>query len=942
MATRKLQDLGMRGENTYNLFLKGLGANRGGSTTATDGMVIWTPATTLQNLTSDVRAMGWESTNLRIWDGSSWSTLNGGGGGGIPSWETIYTNDSTFAITSGTWTISQSSANAILTLNKTNVSTGAVIDITNSGSGADLKNGSSWSILASGGVGVLELGSTGTINATGGALTIGASATATTFAGTVVITGTSGTVFTITQGNTVLTSGNLTLTSGNVVLTSGNLTLTAGATSLTSTSNSAATVLVTNNTATTYGAGGVSTGLVQFISTSLTSGTFLHIQTAGATMTSGNYLRLWDTTTGAAAFSVARYGATIIAGNASGTSALTLTIGDAVLSDGQLSVTRTGDNAVTLTAVNNTVTTASSIVFSGSGVFTGTTTTSFMTLTASGLTTGTVLYVPAAALTTGKVLHTVANAMTTGAFITASSTSAVLTSGAFAAFTWNPATYTGAGITTAGLVSITDAPTISTSIAGTHNDLNVTRTNTTAASAITYTVSGALVYIENASPTVGATSTLTDSAIVLDVRQSNTATSAGVVAAFTQSAGAGSTNAVTIVANSVTTSSGVLSVTANGLTTGKGLLVTSSGTITTTGSAVSIVANSATTSTGVFRLSATALTTGFCMVVTGGGSTITSAGGIMNLAMGAATDGSGIALLTSGAYTGTVGLINITANSLTTTGVALTISNTGTGLTSGSLISVTTGTTGAVATNGVVSLAATGNYTSTSNVGLLTLLANSTTAGTIMSVFGNALTTGVAALLSGTGVYTGTGFFTITQSGATTGTVMLMTANAVTTGNLISLSGTGLTTGVGVKVTAAAATMTTGAYFQANDGSVNVFSVGLAGHIQSRGTAPSIAVNTQNGITNAAIAASNTDTAGTITTTGTSTGGTIIIVTFTKSYAFAPKVILQAANANGANPNSLPYVTSTTTTFTITIPTGGTYAATPSWHYMVLESGSST
>ena len=70
------------------------------------------------------------------------------------------------------------------------------------------------------------------------------------------------------------------------------------------------------------------------IGTSLTTGTLLSLEAVEATLSSGLYLQCYD---GAAAdFSIARYGATVIAGNALGTAALTLTAGDVVISSGNL------------------------------------------------------------------------------------------------------------------------------------------------------------------------------------------------------------------------------------------------------------------------------------------------------------------------------------------------------------------------------------------------------------------------------------------------------------------------------------------------------------------------------------------------------------------------------------------------------------------------------
>ncbi len=79
-------------------------------------------------------------------------------------------------------------------------------------------------------------------------------------------------------------------------------------------------------------------GTIAHISgTAVTDGTILSLEAVEATITTGLYIQCFD---GAAAdFSVAKYGATLIAGNAIGTAALTLTNGDALLSSGNLILT---------------------------------------------------------------------------------------------------------------------------------------------------------------------------------------------------------------------------------------------------------------------------------------------------------------------------------------------------------------------------------------------------------------------------------------------------------------------------------------------------------------------------------------------------------------------------------------------------------------------------
>lgn len=143
---------------------------------------------------------------------------------------------------------------------------------------------------------------------------------------------------------------------------------------------------------------------------------------------------------------------------------------------------------------------------------------------------------------------------------------------------------------------------------------------------------------------------------------------------------------------------------------------------------------------------------------------------------------------------GTTGAIaGITANSVTTgdlltvsgngltTGSAIKVVSTSAGLTSGSLLNISSSTTGAVATNGIVSLTALGAYTSTSNIGLLTVKANATLTGTIQRIEGNALTSGTAlSIASSSAAFTGN-LADLTLSGS----------NAANTGSVLSLTNNG-------------------------------------------------------------------------------------------------------------------------------------------------------
>jgi hypothetical protein len=216
-------------------------------------------------------------------------------------------------------------------------------------------------------------------------------------------------------------------------------------------------LLLTNNTATTFGADADSSGVAVVRSTSLTTGSLLQLQLTEATLDGGFYLTCRSAAV-ANVLTIGENGRIAITG-AGGSNMLAITAGDIALSDGSITLTD-ADNAASLSVTNDTATTASVFVFAGSGVFTGSTTTSFMTITPSGLTTGTAVYLPVAALTTGKALHIVANALTTGLVANITSSATAIT-GAGRMLAVN---HTGATSTSGTLVEFSTAGTDETKL----------------------------------------------------------------------------------------------------------------------------------------------------------------------------------------------------------------------------------------------------------------------------------------------------------------------------------------------------------------------------------------------------------------------------------------------------------------------------------------------
>lgn len=843
-------------------------------------------------------------SGVLYWNGS----VVGGGGGGTPSWESIFGADATFTITPDTtWTIAGNRATATDVVTMTNVAggTGSILQLTNATTSNKDINGTSstWSVLGTGAATFLTMTLTGT------AIT----STANAVAWSVKDNSATGLVIGSSGATAILT---VDTRDGAEVVTFGNgMGVSNGAATFASASNTVVAATITNNTMTTLGASANNKGALVVTSTSLTTGSLVQLNLSDTSNVGGFYLTCRETVGGTNDLTIGENGAISIAGAGAADAIniaagnITLTSGSVTMVDGVLALTSTGTaDVVSITA--NSLLANNALIVQGSGAFTGTTTNSFVVIRPTGLTTGTALYIAGAAATTlstlvdvtsstttgivmslvasgtqtgvGQVLSMssagttttsglvslAANSITTGIGLKMSSTSVGWTSGNFLNISLTSsgtlAARTGASLAVASSMT----HTADTDVTQAFNSQTIGRTtirNTGGADTHTTTSSGSLLLLSN---TITATTgTITDTMAGLTVTMSAGGTGDGIN--ITHS----STTALSLnIASSGVSSAGVVKIAANSLTSNQALLVQGTGYLT---------------GTGLVTVTATALTTGSAVLVTAGGVSMAAGGKALELALGAATAGNGATITTTGVYAGT-GLALITCGAMTT-GIGLSIVAT-TGLTSGSLIRATTSSAGAIATNGAISFTATGAFTSTASMGFVSVQCNTTTAGVA-----------------------------------------------------VDIEGTSMTTGVALHILATAATLTTGAYIQCDDGTVKVFSVGLGGHLQSRGTAPTIAVNVSNGISAAAIAASNTDTCGTITTTGTASGTNTLRITFTKTWAFAPKVFIMPANAAASSPNTAFYVSNiTTTTFDIIVPTAGTYAATPSWHYFVIESGSST
>lgn len=266
--------------------------------------------------------------------------------------------------------------------------------------------------------------------------------------GAIVIAGTAeGTdAITCTAGDITVTDGDVTLSGGELVIVDGVTTSGAGISLTTSATTNGDGLLITADSLTTgsaikvTSAGTVTssgTGIVEIVTTGMTSGNALQIRVKEATMSGGKYIDCYDTTGVASVWSVGEDGNMIVAGTASGTDAITVTAGDITLSSGDLTL---DSGSLTLTSGNLAVT--GNITVTGNLNVTGTisySTTHFSWTATSttddnftynaAATTAAAMVIDADTVTTGKGLHITADGATTGSALYISVTEGTLANG---------------------------------------------------------------------------------------------------------------------------------------------------------------------------------------------------------------------------------------------------------------------------------------------------------------------------------------------------------------------------------------------------------------------------------------------------------------------------------------------------------------------------------
>ena len=134
--------------------------------------------------------------------------------------------------------------------------------------------------------------------------------------------------------------------SNEFVITAGDAVMSDGSLSITDADNASSLVLINNTFAAgslvdISGSGVVTGNMVAVTADNLTAGNMVYLQSSSAGF-AGQFLKFSD---GADIYTVGLKGATVIAGTAEGTSAITCTLGDLKLSGGVIDEDATGDNA---------------------------------------------------------------------------------------------------------------------------------------------------------------------------------------------------------------------------------------------------------------------------------------------------------------------------------------------------------------------------------------------------------------------------------------------------------------------------------------------------------------------------------------------------------------------------------------------------------------------
>lgn len=280
--------------------------------------------TSLPNLRSTKGGVGFEGTTLKYWNGTSWAAVSSTGG--ISTWDELYDLDKSMTIDSTSMTFALTHAtNDGVTFTGGSGSAGDVIQITNAGTGSDIKGTSAtWSVSKTGAGDFVSL--TGDTVVAGSGSAAGVFSSSGNYDVTLKTGNSTSTQINITDGAngdvtaTINGTGKFEIagtTEANVgfQVTNGDANIADGSLTVTDDDN-AASVVITNATVTTA-------NVMTLTADAATSGSILYIDNGGASLTTGYFINCNDD--GVADFTVGADGATVITGAVNSSIGLTVT-----------------------------------------------------------------------------------------------------------------------------------------------------------------------------------------------------------------------------------------------------------------------------------------------------------------------------------------------------------------------------------------------------------------------------------------------------------------------------------------------------------------------------------------------------------------------------------------------------------------------------------------
>jgi len=617
--------------------------------------------------TSSSDAVLFRNGNDLVWWNGSSSTVIGSVGAVIPSLDGIFAGDKTLNVAGTTLTIDNSTgSNDVLTITNSGASTGALIQITNVGTGSDIDGtNNTWSFSKTGVAVMLSATISGTAGSTIFAITAGD-----------VVMSDSSVAITDADDAASFTVTNSTATTASVVVLAGSGAFTGNTTSswmtLTPSGLTTGTALYIPVAALTTGkaihvvANAVTDGLVVNITSSsavqTATGRLLNIASTAATNTNAVLNEIATAATDETVLLRLTASAALALGKILHISASSMTTGTAI--DAAALDALTTGIGLSLASTSTTTTTGSLI-----RVSTATTgavaTNGIVAIRATGNYTSTsaidggLLDVRASATTAGTIVNVVGAALTTGIGLQLSNGTSAITTGSLIRVTGS-----GVGtLATNGLVSITHAGIFvstanagvldvrTSAMVGTASNGTLVNFMTAAASQVDTTV----LNIENSGFTSGYTGSM------LRIKSPTTT---------------GTGKLVEVIADGITSGGTAMSISVAALTTGDGLVISNGTAATTTGSLLKVTAGGtgAVSADGIVSFAHTGIYTSTTVGFVNVSASATTGGTVMTITGAGVTDGVGLQIsnvaITSGTHLSILGaagasMFSIKANGAT-------------------------------------------------------------------------------------------------------------------------------------------------------------------------------------------------------------------------------------------------------------------------------------